>query len=367
MKYYETHYEEYIQSVKKHNIHPELLPIYSKMPSSIFDFENLIVYGPVGVCKYSQVLFLLEKYSPSNLKYEKKIQIYNEKQTYNYKISDIHYEVDMSLLGCNSKILWHEIFLQIIDIISVKQNKIGIILCKNFHLIHNELLEVFYSYIQEYNNPHTAIQLKFIILTEHISFIPNNILNSCEVLSIGRPTNSNYVEITNNVSSNNIYDLIIDGSQNIEKHKSNDMETNKLIKIKKTQNIISNINSQNIINGKEIKSFSLIKNIDELPEDIFNIICNNIIEKMNNHTEIVFTSFRDTLYDILVYNLDVSDCIWYILSYYIQSGRLEQRDISDILIKLYSYFKYYNNNYRPIYHLESIFFYMIIKIHKIKM
>lgn len=361
MKYYETHYEEYIQSVKKYNIHPELLPLYSNMPNNIFDFENLIVYGPVGVCKYSQVLFLLEKYSPSNLKYEKKIQIYNEKQSYNYKISDIHYEIDMSFLGCNSKILWHEIFLQIIDIISVKQNKIGIILCKNFHLIHNELLEVFYSYIQEYNNPHTTIQLKFIILTEHISFIPNNILNSCEIISIGRP--SNYVEIANNHSSNTIYD-IIDASLNNKSSQFKYIEVDKLLK---TQNIIKNINSQNIVNGKEIKSFSLIKNVDELPEDIFNIICNNIIEKMNNHTEIIFTSFRDTLYDILVYNLDVSDCIWYILSYYIQSGKLEHNDISDILIKLYSYFKYYNNNYRPIYHLESIFFYMIIKIHKIKM
>jgi hypothetical protein len=25
--------------------------------------------------------------------------------------------------------------------------------------------------------------------------------------------------------------------------------------------------------------------------------------------------------------------------------------------------KYYNNNYRPIYHLESILFYLITKIH----
>jgi hypothetical protein len=96
----------------------------------------------------------------------------------------------------------------------MKTDKTGILVCKNFHMIHSELLEVFYSYIQEYNNPHTAIQLKFIILTEHISFIPNNILNSCEVVSIGRPSNDNYVEIANNVSSNNIYNIIIDGSQN---------------------------------------------------------------------------------------------------------------------------------------------------------
>ena len=39
------------------------------------------------------------------------------------------------------------------------------------------------------------------------------------------------------------------------------------------------------------------------------------------------------------------------------------KDVSDILIKCYTSFKYFNNNYRPIYHLESIMFYIIKKIH----
>ena len=64
----------------------------------------------------------------------------NEKYTYQYHISDIHYEIDISLLGCNSKLIWHEIVQQIVDIVSVKSDKIGIVVCKNFHLIHTELL-----------------------------------------------------------------------------------------------------------------------------------------------------------------------------------------------------------------------------------
>ena len=110
MKFYESHFEEYIDSVDRFNLHPELIQQYSMFPKKISDFENLIVYGGCGIGKYSQVLYFLKKYSPSNLKYEKKITIVNEKQTYIYHISDIHYEIDMSFLGCNSKTLWHDIF-----------------------------------------------------------------------------------------------------------------------------------------------------------------------------------------------------------------------------------------------------------------
>ena len=148
MKFYETHYEDYYHSVEKYNFHPLLEEQYKKFPKHISGFENTIVYGPGGSGKYSQVLYLLKRYSPSQLKYEKKITACTEKQSYTYKISDIHYEIDMALLGCNSKQLWHEIFIQIVDIVSMKNdNKFGVIVCKNFHSIHNELLEIFYSYI----------------------------------------------------------------------------------------------------------------------------------------------------------------------------------------------------------------------------
>ena len=72
MKYYETHFEEYISSVEKYNLHPELIPTINSFPVKINKLENLIIYGPSGIGKYSQVLYLLKKYSPSELKYEKK-------------------------------------------------------------------------------------------------------------------------------------------------------------------------------------------------------------------------------------------------------------------------------------------------------
>jgi hypothetical protein len=96
----------------------------------------------------------------------------------------------MSLLGCNSKLLWHEIYLQFIDIISAKTEKSGIIVCKYFHEIHSELLENFYSYMQQ--NTSLSVDIKFILITEELSFIPDNILNCCEIIHLSRPAKTIY-------------------------------------------------------------------------------------------------------------------------------------------------------------------------------
>ena len=192
MKFLETHFEEYITTVQKTNLHPKLDKYYKHFPGTVDKLGNLIFYGPSGVGKYSQMLFAIKKYSHSDLKYEKKLSIVFNKDVYYFKISDIHYEIDMSLLGCNSKLLWHDIYQQIVDVISAKTEKMGIIVCKEFHSIHTELLENFYSYMQDNNV--CNISIKFILLTEEISFIPDNILNCCEVINMARPTKMTYAK-----------------------------------------------------------------------------------------------------------------------------------------------------------------------------
>jgi len=131
----------------------------------------------------------------------------------------------------------------------------------------------------------------------------------------------------------------------------------------KQKSILKDIDTNTLINIKEINSFSLMKSADNIPEDIFNIVCNQIIVEIANSRNIHFTNLRDTLYDILIYNLDVVECLWYILMHFImEEGKLKPEDISDILEKTYIFLKYFNNNYRPIYHLESIIFYLITKL-----
>jgi hypothetical protein len=311
MKFYETHFEEYINANQKINMHPKLNKIYNKFPDDLSKLKNIIFYGPSGIGKYTQMLHSIKKYSPSELKYEKKISISYDKQQYYIKISDIHYEVDMSLLGCNSKLLWHSIYQQIIDIISAKNDKSGIIVCKYFHEIHSELLENFYSYMQSNNS--ISINLIFFIITEELSFIPDNIINCCNVINIQRPSKVTY---------------------------------NKCISSK----------LQNKIKIENIKNTKNIKNLNIYNEDImlqYRIICNKIIDNLINIENLKFLKFRDLLYDIFIYNLDITDCIWYILSTLVNQNKISSEQLSNILIKTYCFFQYYNNNYRPIYHLEN--------------
>jgi len=316
MKFHETHFEEYI---KKENLHPKLEKIYNNnFPKTINKLGNLIFYGPSGVGKYTQMLNSIKKYSQTDLKYEKKISLTFNKQQYFFKISDIHFEIDMSLLGCNSKLLWHEIYQQIIDIVSAKHERTGIIVCKYFHEIHSELLENFYSYMQKNNS--LSINLKFIIISEHISFIPDNILNCCEIINVSRPSKATYT---------------------------------KCLKTK----LPNNLKLENITN---------IKNLHLFNEDImlhYKIICNKIINSIININDLNFQKFRDLLYDIFIYNLDITECIWYILSSLIEKKLIKKEHLTDIMIKTYCFFQYYNNNYRPIYHLENYIFFLAKKIY----
>jgi len=321
MKFQETHFEEYISSLNKLNLHPKLEKVYSHFPCSINKLGNLIFYGPSGIGKYSQMLYSIKKYSHSDLKYEKKLSIVFNKDVYFFKISDIHYEIDMSLLGCNSKLLWHDIYQQIVDIISTKTEKSGIIVCKEFHNIHNELLENFYSYMQDNND--SNINIKFILLTEELSFIPDNILNCCELISLSRPSKMSYAKISR-------------------------------------QKLPINLKIENITNIK-----NLHVEINELMSP-YKIICDKIVKEMVNINNLKFLKFRDNLYDIFIYNLDITDCIWYIMTSLINQEHIKQPSMSLIMIKTYTFLKYYNNNYRPIYHLESYLFYLISIIHGFK-
>ena len=321
MKFLETHFEEYTSEVSKMNLHPKLVKCYDRFPQSIEKLGNLIFYGPSGVGKYSQMLYAIKKYSPTELKYEKKLSLTYDKKQYFFKISDIHYEIDMSLLGCNSKLLWHDIYQQIVDILSTKNTKTGIIVCKDFHNIHSELLENFYSYIQDNNS--MLIDIKFILLTEEISFIPDPILNCCEVIYIPRPTKVAYTKCS-------------------KKKLPNDMKI------------------ENIVNIKYLHT-----GINELMYP-YKIICNKIIKEIVEIDDLKFLKFRDLLYDIFIYNLDITDCIWYILTNLITTGKIKRKNMSQILIKTHIFLKYYNNNYRPIYHLESYLFYLTSIIHGYK-
>jgi hypothetical protein len=131
----------------------------------------------------------------------------------------------------------------------------------------------------------------------------------------------------------------------------------------KENTIFEEIDGDCINNLKEMKLFTYLKNPEDIPDDIFDIICDKIINSITDLKDFQFTQFRDTLYDILIYNIDIFECVWRVVSHFVTNGQLSKEDCSDVMIKTFHFFKQYNNNYRPIYHLESMMLYIINKLH----
>ena len=285
MKFLDSHFDEYIKSSHSISLHP---------------------------------LNAIKKYSPSEFKYEKKLTIIYNKVNYFFKISDIHFEIDMALLGCNSKLLWNEIYTNIVDVLSARTNKSGIIVCKNFHKIHSELLDCFYSYIQENN---INIHLIYILITENISFIPDNIINHFHTISIPRPSKTNY---------NKILPKKLPSSYNLNK-------------ISNIKNIITNTNP-------------FLFNIDNYIESLY--------ENINNPNSIKFLLFRDLIYDIFIYDMEIGYVIWGLIQKIVKNNNISIEKMTDIHLNTFSFLQYYNNNYRPIYHLENYLYNLINTIHE---
>lgn len=247
-------------------------------------FQPLILYGPSGVGKYTQMLHIVKQYSPSQLKHEKKLLI-NTSSPFYIKISDIHYEIDMELLGCNSKLLWDDMYHHIVEIIQNKYtDKHGIIVCKNVHKINHELLEIFYSYMQG--------SVKYIFLTESISFLPDTLLSKCKVLSIPRPS----------------------------------MELHQALGITPSSNLKA----------------AFQHTVVDTSKPLFQKIRNSL------HT-CTMSELREDLYSLLIFDLGVEAFVYYLLTT-IQATP-EQR--CAMVKECVSFLQYFNNNYRPIYHLEK--------------
>lgn len=316
MKFYDTHFEDYLASCERVPLHPKLEKIYDSFPDDMRELGNIIFYGPKGVGKYTQALRALRKYSPSRLKYEKKVTDASSKSPQIIKISDVHLEVDMSLLGCNSKGAWNDIYAHIIDVISASATKSGIVLCKYFHEIHIELLDCFYSYMQ--SSEGTALNIKFIFLTEQISFIPDNIVKRCRIIRVPRPSRAQYARCL-------------------------------------STKIPRDVKTSEITNMKNITA-----SVRQLMQP-YALICDELLESILDLERFKFIEIRELLYDIFIYNLDVSECVWYILERIMPAVPAD--DFGEVVHRTFQFLQLYNNNYRPIYHLENFVIYLVNKVH----
>ncbi len=275
--------EDYL---KEPSLHPDL----DALPLPASDgFENVILYGGAGVGKYTQALRFLRRYSAHDLKYEKKVAVEHNEAVYMIKLSDVHFEVDMELLGNAPKPLWHAIYSQIKDISNCARMH-RIVLCKNFHKIDQELLEIFYSYMQE--------NLKFVILTESVSFIPLAVTCRCKMIPVERPT--------------------------LEAYQSCGCERYPVATIKDAKGPVST--------------------------DPVVVFCDKLWPMVTD-SKTTIVKLREDLYTALVYDLDVDACFWNLTSR--AMPLLDEAGQHKLLDQTGEILRRFRNNYRPIYHLET--------------
>jgi len=351
VKYHETTYEDYISEISKCNFHKELQHVIGN-ETTIEDMTNYIFNGPCGIGKYSQALLLISRFSPSKLKYEKKVHLTINKNEYTFKISDIHYEVDFLTMGCNAKIVWTEIFNTIVNIVLSNGINNGIILCHNFNHISAELLDIFYSYIQQIF--YLPINLRFIFLTERISFLPIRIINNAMLINIGRPNkvninkrfgkHSNIVDNLKELYLPNVeYKQSEQQSEQSEQSEQVQSEQSEQVQSEQSEQVQSEQSEQV---QSEQSGQSEYKIVDEL------------IMMITDQTTFKISQLREILYDLLTYDIKMYDVLNTIIMRLIENSILDLEKLPELMNDMHICMYQYNNNYRPIYHLEN----MIVKI-----
>ena len=175
------------------------------------------------------------------------------------------------------------------------------------------------------------IDIKFIFLTESISFLPDNILNRCKYINLARPSKHAHFKIFKTKFAKEEDDLYgINNLKDLKRKIYNEKDDKKIIAIHK-----------------------------------YKQISNEILEFIIHYENIKYVTLRDLLYDICIFDLNIDNCIWYIITELSKRGILDNEKMIKILNQTYNFFRYYNNNYRPIYHLEKYILYIVTIIHEL--
>ena len=170
------------------------------------------------------------------------------------------------------------------------------------------LYDIFDCYMQK--NYYKETKIHYILITQNISHIHNKILNKCQVLYIPRPQKT-----------------VLQQAMKI-KYK----EYDQLIELKHDK----------IEYGK--------KTIDS--------ICEIIIEKKT-----ILKHIREKLYDLLTYNISLWKLVHKIIERLHKAELLTNDNCLEVYALIFKTIKLYNNNYREIFHLESLVVNLIILIH----
>ena len=231
--------------------------------------RSIIFYGSENSKKYTHAINIIKPLSKSELKYKRKMEIEINNEQYYFNISDIHFEIDFELLGTNSNSIWIEFFNNVKYIVDTQMN-IGIILCRNFHYINSELLNIFYTFMVKSN-------IRFILCTRYISYLPVEIKECCDIICLKKIYIENY-DLEYKKFCNNIINYIV------KNENKNDNE-NELFQLREYIYQLSTYNFD-IHKCLQYIHFELIKTGKLKPIDMNEMI--DILHKFNSNYRTIF-------------------------------------------------------------------------------
>lgn len=246
-------------------------------------------------------------------------------------MSDVHYEVDMQLLGNGSRHVWHELFFHIVDLVASHQAQTpavtgGIIVCKNFHRIEPDLLSIFYSYMNHPVHYLYGVHLRFLLISDSVCFLPNSILARTTLIPVRRPSLDQYIAAV----SSNQSGCKLPG--------------------------IANFSRLDLSSVQNIKELYLIAGSDELSAtetDALSVICTPIYRSIVASKSVRLAHLRNQLYNILIHKMDVQSVVQHLVHLLVHNGHLPS--LTNLMPWFGPYFRDYNQGYRAIYHVERIF------------
>ena len=291
-------FEQYVANLEQCDFHPGVGKVRESCPDDISPMPHLLLNGPPGVGKYTQALGFVAKYSPSALRYEKRMEVTGEKTTYSLRISDVHFEVDMETLGCHSRTMWSTIHAQVVDAVRAKTPPIGFIICRNFHKTHKELLEVFYYYM-------ATPEIRLILISDHIGFLPRRIIDRCFRIPLACPPASR-------VRAGGVRSDAV----------GNNMK------------------------GTTSERIALSHRQEPL--------CEALVALISSSSPADYAVLRSKFYDVLIQQHHMPAVVWALVRSLVLSGAISAEQLPRLFEVVCRFYRLYNNNYRPIYHLECL-------------
>ena len=117
------------------------------------------------------------------------------------------------------------------------------------------------------------------------------------------------------------------------------------------------VSNTNFLKGAHIDVKEITDKLDVIVEELY--------YEMVNHTRIHFNDIRTKLYNLLVFNHSLTEYVEKMNNKIIMSIDLSINQCDSLIIANQNFLFYFQNNYRPIFHLESYFYTLLKIIHEL--